>query len=136
MDALKDILLIDDDEIEFMKVSRAFAKLGIKNSLRHKVNGLDAKKYLEETIDLPGLILLDLNMPKMNGIEFLEFIKGNDRLKKIPVVVLTTSNNEQDRMDSFNHSVAGYMIKPIRLEEYERVLDIVKNYWSQSKIGH
>ncbi len=136
MNPIKNILLVDDDPVEYMKVSRAFKKLAIPNTLIHKSDGLEAKKYLEETVELPGVILLDLNMPNMNGFEFLTFIKADDRLKVIPIVVLTTSNNEKDKIESYKKSVAGYMVKPIRLEEYEKVIETIKNYWSTSKLGH
>lgn len=136
MNPLKNILLVDDDPIEYMKVSRSFKKLKIPNTLIHKTDGLEAKKYLEETTELPGVILLDLNMPNMNGFEFLSFIKADERLKIIPIVVLTTSNNEKDKVESYKQSVAGYMVKPIRLEEYEKVIETIKDYWSTSKLGH
>lgn len=136
MNPIKNILLVDDDPVEYMKVSRAFKKLEIPNTLIHKSDGLEAKKYLEETVELPGVILLDLNMPNMNGFEFLTFIKADERLKVIPIVVLTTSNNEKDKVESYKQSVAGYMVKPIRLEEYEKVIETIKNYWSTSKLGH
>lgn len=136
MNPLKNILLVDDDPVEYMKVSRAFKKLEIPNQLIHKSDGLEAKKYLETLDELPGVILLDLNMPNMNGFEFLTFIKADERLKVIPIVVLTTSNNEKDKVESYKQSVAGYMVKPIRLEEYEKVIETIKNYWSTSKLGH
>jgi len=135
MNVNKNILLVDDDTVEHMKVSRAFKKLNITNPLIHKEDGLKAKEYLESVDELPGLILLDLNMPNMNGLEFLECVKADDRLKVIPIVVLTTSNNDKDRVASYKHSVAGYMVKPIRLEEYERVIETIKQYWSTSKIA-
>ena len=75
-------------------------------------------------------------MPNMNGFEFLEFIKADDRLKIIPIVILTTSNNDQDKVKSYKHSVAGYMVKPIRLEEYEKVIETIKQYWSISKLAN
>lgn len=136
MNPHKNILLVDDDSVEHMKVSRAFKKLEIPNPLITKNDGLEAKEYLEKSDELPGLILLDLNMPNMNGFEFLEFIKADERLKVIPIVVLTTSNNDQDKVESYKHSVAGYMVKPIRLEEYEKVIKTIKQYWSTSKLAN
>lgn len=136
MNPLKNILLVDDDPVEYMKVSRAFKKLDISNPLIHKNDGAEAKEYLEDCGELPGVILLDLNMPNMNGFEFLTYIKSDDRLKIIPIVVLTTSNNDKDKVESYKQSVAGYMVKPIRLEDYERVISTIKEYWSTSKLGH
>jgi len=77
----------------------------------------------------PGLILLDLNMPRMNGIEFLATIKADSALKPIPVVVLTTSRVDADRLASFSHSVAGYMIKPVDYDQFVEVMRLIKNYW-------
>ena len=136
MNPHKSILLVDDDQVEHMKVSRAFKKLNIQNPLIYKNDGLMAKEYLEQTEELPSLILLDLNMPNMNGLEFLEFIKADKRLKIIPIVILTTSNNDKDKVESYKYSVAGYMVKPIRLEAYEKVIETIKQYWSTSKLAN
>ena len=136
MNPHKSILLVDDDQVEHMKVSRAFKKLNIQNPLIYKNDGLMAKEYLEQTEELPSLILLDLNMPNMNGLEFLEFIKADNRLKIIPIVILTTSNNDKDKVESYKYSVAGYMVKPIRLEAYEKVIETIKQYWSTSKLAN
>lgn len=133
MDRMKKILLVDDDTIEHLKVTRAFKKLDIENPLAFAKDGVEALDYLKQTKEFPGLILLDLNMPNMNGLEFLSAVKSNEKFKVIPVVVLTTSNNEQDRIQSYNHSVAGYMLKPIRLEDYEYVFKTIEQYWTLSK---
>ena len=117
----KPILLIEDDDVDVLSLQRAFRELEISNELICRKNGEEAIEYLNpEDSDLPGLILLDLNMPRMNGIEFLTHIKNKDRLKVIPVVVLTTSSNRTDIEKSYDLQVAGYMIKPIDLS----ILDI------------
>jgi len=137
MKSTRTILLVEDNKIEAMKVRRAFKKLGVVNDLHISPNGLEALSYLkEQEHNLPGLILLDLNMPKMNGLEFLHEIKQDDNFKKIPVVVLTTSKNESDRMQSFEHSVAGYMVKPVRYEAYLEVIQIIENYWKTSELPY
>ncbi|MCK5515650.1 MAG: response regulator, partial [Desulfobulbaceae bacterium] len=82
----------------------------------------------------PGIILLDLNMPKMNGIEFLRIAKSDDDLKKIPVVVLTTSKEEQDKVSSFNLGVAGYMIKPVDYLKFVEVVKTIDLYWTLSEL--
>ncbi|MBL4608457.1 MAG: response regulator, partial [Pseudomonadales bacterium] len=81
----------------------------------------------------PCLILLDMNMPKMNGIEFLRIIKSNDLLKVLPVVVLTSSKEEQDKFESFGLGVAGYIIKPTDPQSFVDVLHVIDVYWTLSE---
>jgi len=129
------ILLVEDDKIDAMTVKRAIKDLKISNELTHVCNGLEALEHLKNTSnENPCIILLDLNMPKMNGIELLKILKADGSLKKIPVVVLTTSNAEKDKTESFNLSVAGYMLKPV---DYKQFVDVIKDinlYWSLSEI--
>lgn len=130
----KPILLLEDDEVDTMNVQRAFKELNIVNRLDCCVDGEVGLNYLyEEGREMPCIILLDLNMPKMNGIEFLKNIKQEDSLKRIPVVVLTTSKEEKDKVDSYNLGVAGYMLKPV---DYTQFVDVVRQidiYWSLSE---
>lgn len=130
----KPILLVEDDEIDIMTVKRAVKTLKVRNPLHLAANGEEALEYLEENAhNLPGIIILDINMPRMNGIEFLNIIKKDERFLRIPVVVLTTSKEHQDRYESFNLNVAGYMIKPVIFEEFVKVIDLIHKYWSTSK---
>lgn len=130
----KPILLVEDDEIDIMTVKRAIKTLKVPNPLHLAANGEEALEYLEENShNLPGIIILDINMPRMNGIEFLNIIKKDQRFLRIPVVVLTTSKEHQDRYESFNLNVAGYMIKPVIFEEFVKVIDLIHKYWSLSK---
>lgn len=121
-----EILLVDDDRIEFMKLSRATA------SKNHKVvlakNGAEAIEQLNTYI--PDVILLDLNMPDTNGIEFLTYLKNHEQLKYIPTVVLTTSNNKDDIYQCYTIGIAGYFIKPLRYEDYEIKINSILDYWS------
>jgi CheY-like chemotaxis protein len=129
------ILLVEDDKIDAMTVKRAMKDLKISNPLVHVYNGIEALDYLKNSSnEKPCIILLDLNMPKMNGIELLKVLKSDASLKKIPVVVLTTSNAEKDKTESFNFSVAGYMLKPV---DYKQFVDVIKDinlYWTISEI--
>lgn len=128
------ILLVEDDEIDIMTVRRAVKSLSISNPLHVTNNGEEALEYLEENANaLPGIIILDINMPRMNGIEFLNIIKKDHRFLRIPVVVLTTSKEHQDRYESFNLNVAGYMIKPVIFDDFVKVIDIIHKYWSTSR---
>jgi CheY-like chemotaxis protein len=128
------ILLIEDDVVDAMTVKRALNELQITNPINTVGNGEEALGYLRnETSERPGLILLDLNMPKMSGVEFLKIIKNDDKLKRIPVVVLTTSKDEQDRFETFNSGVAGYMIKPVDYPQFVEIVRTIKMYWMLSE---
>jgi CheY-like chemotaxis protein len=128
-------LLAEDDRVDAMTVKRALKDLKVTNQLVHLVNGEEALNYLrDEANKKPYVIFLDLNMPKMNGIEFLKIIKEDKRLKMIPVVVLTTSRQEQDRVEAFGLSVAGYMVKPTDYKKFVEVIRAIDLYWSLSEL--
>ena len=99
------------------------------------MNGEEALEYLRDRSNKkPCIILLDLNMPKMNGIEFMKIVKDNDVLKTIPVVVLTTSQEEQDVVESFKLSVAGYIVKPVDYKKFVEAIRTVALYWTLSEL--
>jgi len=132
--AEKPILVVDDDIVDAMTVQRAFKKLKIKNTVYHFGKGEEALDFLhEQKAELPKLILLDLNMQGMHGIEFLEHIKNNIDFKHIPVIILTTSDEKKDRMQTYRRGAAGYLVKPVRFETFVKMLKTVINYWSLSK---
>jgi CheY-like chemotaxis protein len=127
--------LVEDDRVDVMTVQRALKEIRVTNPVEVAGNGEEALKFLNNTTNpKPGIILLDLNMPKMNGIEFLKRAKQDDRLKKIPVVVLTTSKDEQDKVESFNLGVAGYMIKPVDYRKFVEVIKAIDMYWTLSEL--
>lgn len=129
------ILLVEDDRVDVITVKRALKDLKITNPLNITSNGEEALTFLQdERNKRPSIILLDLNMPRMNGIEFLKVIKQHKSLKRIPVIVLTTSEEEQDRIESFNLSVAGYMIKPIDYLKFVEIMSTIHQYWTLSKL--
>jgi CheY-like chemotaxis protein len=131
----KPIMLVEDDKVDAMTVKRALKDLNVTNRLIHAINGEEALEYLRsEGNQRPCVILLDLNMPKMNGIEFLKIAKADDKLKQIPVVVLTTSKDEQDKIDSFNLSVAGYIVKPTDYKKFVEAVGTIKLYWTLSEL--
>ena len=122
---LKPILLVEDDRVDAMIVKRALDELKVTNELVHTSDGQEALDYLQNKDDRrPCLILLDLNMPKTNGIELLKIVKADDVLKKIPIVVLTTSTQEQDVIKTFKLGVAGYIIKPV---DYIKFVDYFRS---------
>lgn len=134
MRTVKPVLLVEDDYVDAMTVKRAFSDLRVTNPLIHKLNGEEALEYLRSEEPKPSLILLDLNMPKMNGIEFLKIAKTDDELKKIPVIVLTTSKSDEDRVESFGLSVAGYMIKPTDYIKFVEIIRVINLYWTLSEL--
>jgi CheY-like chemotaxis protein len=127
------VLLVEDDQVDAMTVNRAFGELKIPNEVIHKVNGVEGLAYLNSTKTHPSLILLDINMPKMNGIEFLQRIKSDEELCKVPVVVLTTSNDQRDKIDSYKFGVAGYMLKPVDYKAFVLLMKEIDTYWTLSE---
>lgn len=126
------ILLVEDDEVDIMNVKRAFQKNKIANPLFVANNGIDALEMLRGG-EIPGerrIILLDLNMPKMNGIELLREIRKDPKLKLTPVVVLTTSNDERDKIEAYNLNVAGYLLKPVTFSNFCEVMAALNKYWT------
>jgi CheY-like chemotaxis protein len=135
MQKLKPILLVEDDSVDAMTVKRAMRDLQVNHSVIHSVNGEEAMKYLTSPdTEKPFVILLDLNMPKMSGIEFLKVMKTNPELKTIPVIVLTTSKEQRDVLDSFELGAAGYMVKPVDYVKFVEILSRIMTYWSSSEL--
>jgi len=135
MRSLKPILLVEDDDVDALTVKRALDELKVANNLVHTTNGEEAFNYLNASDNKkPCVILLDLNMPKMNGIEFLKLAKANEALKRIPTIVLTTSKNEQDKVESFDLSVAGYIVKPTDYTKFVDAIKTVDIYWTLSEL--
>ena len=131
----KPILLLEDDTVDVMTVKRAFKELNITNDLVHVTNGEEALKYLRnEDNARPCVIISDLNMPKMNGIEFIKAAKSDEKLKNIPVVVLTTSKEDRDKIDSFQLSVAGYIVKPVDYIKFVEAIRAINLYWTLSEL--
>lgn len=126
------ILLVEDDEVDVMNVRRAFERNNVSNPLFVAGNGLEALEILRGN-EFPRerrLILLDLNMPKMNGIEFLEALRADPELASLPVVVLTTSNDDQDKIDAYNFNVAGYLLKPVTFSNFCERMATLNKYWT------
>ncbi|WP_293126226.1 response regulator [Microcoleus sp. bin38.metabat.b11b12b14.051] len=135
------ILLVEDDEVDVMNVRRAFKKNNIVNPLYMASNGLEALAILRgESKTEPAmpqarrLILLDLNMPRMNGIEFLRELRLDQSLRSIPVIVLTTSNEDRDKVEAYNLNVAGYILKPVTFSNFVEVMGTLNRYWMLSEI--
>ena len=131
MSLLKPILLVEDDVVDAATSKQALQDIRVKNPVIHKMDGEEALEYLRDpNNDRPAFILLDLNMPRLNGIELLQIMKADAELQHIPVVALTVSKYEQDKLDTFNFGVAGYVIKAVDYDAFLRSMDIVIQYWA------
>ena len=137
---MTNILLVEDDEVDVMNVLRAFKKTNITNPLYMAANGLEALVMLRGNGKPPviplerRLVLLDINMPKMNGLEFLRELRADPQLKQIPVIVLTTSNEDRDKVEAYNLNVAGYILKPVAFSSFVEAVATLNKYWTLSEI--
>lgn len=134
MTNLINVLLIEDDEVDIMNVQRAFKKNNISNPLFVARNGIEALEVLlaqdpGKVVPLPRIILLDINMPRMGGIEFLAELRKHAKLKSISVFVMTTSNEESDKMAAYDLNVAGYILKPLSFENFANAVSVLNHYW-------
>ncbi|MFC1793431.1 response regulator [Planctomycetota bacterium] len=135
MQNLKPILLIEDDDVDVMTVNRALRDSKVANQLVSIGDGEEAIEYLrDESATKPCIVLLDLNMPKMDGAEFLKIVKADKALRKIPVVILTTSNSDRDVIESFELGAAGYMVKSVDYEKFVETIRAIDQYWTLSKL--
>jgi len=128
------ILLVEDDEIDVKAFRRAFKKLNITNPLHVESDGVHAFEYLDKCLseksdETPNLLVLDINMPRMNGLELLKKIRTDERMRSLIVFMLTTSNDEGDKFEAYNLNVAGYMLKTDMGSGFQRAVELVDNYW-------
>lgn len=128
------ILLIEDNEGDIVLTIEALKEARVNNKVDVVKDGEQALQYLDKKGEFnnattPGLILLDINLPKIDGLEVLAHIKNNERLKVIPVVMLTTSNSEKDILESYNHHANCYITKPVGFQNFMEVISTVKEFW-------
>jgi len=134
------ILLVEDNPDDVLITQRAFKKGMIKNKLYTVENGIEALKFLHKDEDyfdvpVPALILLDINMPLMDGFQVLEKIKGDEELRKIPVIMLTTSERDSDIERAYSLGCNSYIVKPVNFQKFLEVVVNAQEYWLQiSKI--
>jgi len=127
----KPILLVEDDEVDVMKIKRAFEDRSMPNQLVSPENGERALEYLnDKSCKRPCLVLLDLNMPGLDGFQFLQRVKNDPKFRKIPVVVLTSSEEDCDVVKSFGLGAAGYIVKPDGYSEVVKMFEIIDKYWT------
>lgn len=134
MHQLVNILVVEDDDIDVMNIKRAFKKNNIQNPLHRAANGLEALQMLRgegvPALDpTPKIILLDLNMPKMGGIEFLKHLRADEKLRSISVFVMTTSNEDKDKVEAYHLNVAGYILKPLSMDLFVESVATLHNFW-------
>lgn len=134
MEKFLKVLLVEDNLIEIMKMKRTISLLKLKHIIYEAKNGEEALNFLEGKDNIPDIILLDLNMPKISGIEFLKIIKANDDLKHIPTIILTTSNNQKDLLQCYRTGMSGYVLKPLKYEDYVKKIEAVLAYWSINEL--
>ena len=131
----KPILLVEDDTVDVMTVKRALKDLQVMSDLVPTGDGEEALAYLRDDGNAkPCVILLDLNMPKMNGTEFMRIAKADEALRRIPIIVLTTSNSDQDISRSFELGAAGYMVKSVDYKKFVEIIKTIDLYWTLSKL--
>ncbi|KYF58214.1 response regulator [Sorangium sp. So ce315] len=126
------IILVEDDTVDVMNVRRAFERGKITNPLWVAGDGVEGLDLLRGT-QVPRdrrLVLLDLNMPRMNGIEFLRELRADASLRATPVVVLTTSNDDRDKVDAYDLNVAGYLLKPVTFLSFVELMTALNRYWT------
>ena len=133
-DSTVTILLVDDDKVDTMAVRRSFRELNIANPIVATRNGIEALEQLRgengrQKVPSPYLVLLDLNMPRMGGIEFLEELRSDPALRRILVFVMTTSAAAEDRMRAYNLNVAGYMLKHRPGQSFLKAIGMLQHFW-------
>jgi CheY-like chemotaxis protein len=128
------ILLVEDDAIEVMKFNRVVKNLETKHKITEANNGEEALNLLKDRTVNPDIIILDLNMPKVNGLEFLKIIKQDDARRFIPTIILTTSNNFSDIKECYQNGIAGYVVKPLKHDDYMTSTKKLLEYWSSNEL--
>jgi CheY-like chemotaxis protein len=134
------ILLVEDDEVDVMNVQRALKKNNSTATLYRAANGIEALAMLRNTNHISQadnsrlLILLDLNMPQMGGLEFLKELRADPDLTKLPVVMLTTSMQDSEIAAAYEYHVAGYIVKPITFSSFVEKIDALNRYWLMSEL--
>lgn len=131
-DKALNILLVEDDDVDVMNVRRAFDRNRIANPLFVANDGFEALEMLRNGTVPPSrrILLLDLNMPRMSGIELLRELRRDPDLQHTPVVVLTTSNDERDKIEAYNLNVAGYLLKPVTFTNFVELMAALDKYWT------
>jgi CheY-like chemotaxis protein len=129
------ILLVEDNEGDIVLINEAISVAKILNITKIIKDGLTAILYLEKTaldypLSLPDIIILDINLPRINGLEVLERLKNDEHLKKIPVIVLTSSSSQKDICQAYDNYANCYIVKPINMDEFIEVILNIESFWT------
>lgn len=132
-----DILLVEDSEVDIRLTEVALKKANFKSTLNVVRDGKAALEYLNNEGDFadatcPDIVLLDLSLPNKSGVEVLKEMRADPRLAKLPVVVLTTSDSEEDIFHTFEQAVTCYVTKPVDLKKFLSVIEMIDGFWSDS----
>jgi CheY-like chemotaxis protein len=125
-------LLVEDDEVDVMLVKRAFAEAKVTNPVALARDGIEALEFLRAPDNRADrrIVLLDLNMPRMSGLEFLRELRADAQLKHTTVIVMTTSSDDKDRIEAFNLNVSGYVVKPLTFAAFAETMATLNKYWT------
>jgi two-component system, response regulator len=132
------ILLVEDDDLDAKLASKAFQRAKVTNALVRVRDGMEALDYLfargkyatRDVHDLPVFVLLDLNIPKISGLKVLEAIRADARTRHLPVIILTSSGEERDRLGAYNHFANSYVIKPLDYDQFVAAAQQLSLYWT------
>ena len=127
------ILLVEDNMIEIMKIRRTITLLNLNHKVIEAKNAEEALLLLQNSSIIPDIILLDLNMPKISGIEFLSVLKSCKKLSYIPTIILTTSNNQKDILECYRLGISGYILKPLKFDDYVDKIEATLSYWCHNE---
>lgn len=132
---MKELIVIEDDEVDLMTIQRSLKDLGKDIPVTHFENGLEAIEYLQSNSNRNSrIILLDINTPVMNGIEFLEKRLTIPELALIPVIVMTTSRNDSDKLQCYQRFSTSYFVKPVDYPEFVKIIDTITEYWERAEL--
>ncbi len=129
------ILLVEDDELEVMKFKKVVGSLNALHLITHAGNGMEALSFFKDKSFYPDIILLDINMPVMSGIEFLKFVRAHCKKVKIPIIMFSTSNNYKEVFECYNYDIGGYIVKPLKHTDYILSVERLVKYWEVNTLG-
>jgi len=124
-----DILLIEDNPGDVELIKAGFEEARIGNMLRVISDGQEAVEFFNGDTDIPDLVLLDINLPKVNGIEVLKVIRGSQRSLSVPVIMLTSSERESDILESYREHVNSFISKPVDFDKFIKVIQSIESFW-------
>jgi CheY-like chemotaxis protein len=133
------ILVVEDDDVDVKNIRRAFERGRLTNPLYFARDGIEGLERLRDG-SVPAerrIVLLDINMPRMNGLEFLREVRADAKLKHTPItpiVILTTSNDERDRFEAYGEGVAGYLLKPVTFGGFVELMSAMNLFWSLTEL--